>query len=79
MCLWVLLAALLTLYPSRRNHWPQAYFLAALGLPLLCWIYVAHGLLVGGVASAVMLSVLRWPAYYFVKRLRGRRQNDDYA
>ena len=34
-CLWVVAATVIALIPSKRNHWPQAFMLIALGLPLL--------------------------------------------
>ncbi len=34
-CGWLVLTNLLGMIPSKRNHWPQAYAMIALGLP--CW------------------------------------------
>lgn len=69
-CLWLILANLIAMFPSRDHHWRNAYMLIALGLPLLVWI----GLTAGGLAAAVLAgagaSVLRWPVIYLGRWLR---------
>lgn len=75
VCLWVVLAGILSMLPSRRHHWPLAYVLMALGAPLLVFVWVENGvgwalitLIVGGL-------VLRWPVIFLIRwcrhRLRG--------
>lgn len=76
-CFWVVLAALLALLPSRRNHWPQAYLLSALGLPVLGFVLWQHGPGVALLVALAMASVLRWPLLYLwrwtARKLRGAR------
>jgi hypothetical protein len=63
-CLWLILANVIAMFPSRDHHWRNAYMLIAVGLPLLVWV----GLVVGWLLAAVFLvagaSVLRWPLIY---------------
>ena len=66
-CLWIVIANVLALIPSRDNHWARAYGLIAIGIPLLVYIgytngaYVAVAFLIGGA------SVLRWPVIYLAR------------
>ena len=36
--IWFIVANLIALLPSKRNHWPQAYVLIALGIPILGYV-----------------------------------------
>jgi hypothetical protein len=65
-CLWVVVACTLAMLPSRRNHWPQALALAAVGLPLLVYIAYENGPLIGLLALLGAASILRWPLRYLV-------------
>lgn len=72
--LWLIAANIIGILPSRRSHWPQAYALIAVGVPLLGWLTLAHGPLAGLLALAAGASVLRWPVRYgwawLIRRLR---------
>ena len=35
---WAIFANLLALLPSKRNHWPLAYVLIAVGVPILGFV-----------------------------------------
>lgn len=67
-CLWVVLAAVLAMLPSRRSHWPAAWLLIALGLPLLGYVLWEAGALAGLLVFAAGASVLRWPLFYLWRR-----------
>lgn len=69
-CLWLLLANVLAMLPSRDNHWSRAYVLMAAGVPLLGYITYVNGPLVGMVFLLAGASVLRWPVVYFGRWLR---------
>ncbi|WP_106743850.1 DUF2484 family protein [Yoonia maritima] len=69
-CLWIVLAFVLQSIPSSDNHWRRAYVLIALGIPLLIWIVVQNGAMVGTVFAIAQGSVLRWPIYYSYKWVR---------
>ncbi len=71
-CLWAAAANLIAMFPSRHAHWPAAYALIAVGLPLLVWILVVDG---PWIALAVLVaagSVLRWPVRYALRWARAR-------
>lgn len=59
--LWAVAANLIGMLPSKRSHWPQAYALIALGIPILGWLTLRHGPLIGLLALIAGMSVLRWP------------------
>ena len=71
-CIWIILANVLGMIPSRDNHWRRAYVLIALGIPLLGFVTYQNGpwwgmaFLIGG------MSVLRWPLVYLARWLRWR-------
>ena len=70
--LWFVLAHVLAFLPSRDNHWRRAYFLIALGIPLLGWVTMQNGPWVALVLLAAGASVLRWPLIRLYRRLAGR-------
>lgn len=71
-CLWVVVACLLALIPSRDNHWARAYGLLAVGLPLLGWVTYQNGPWVGFLVLVGGASVLRWPVIYLLRWIRRR-------
>ncbi len=34
-CVWLIVANVIAMFPSRRKHWPAAYALMSVGLPLV--------------------------------------------
>lgn len=71
-CLWLILANLRALFPSRDHHWRFAYGMMALGLPILVWVYLENGWLVAALVLLAAASVLRWPlvnAWRWVRRM----------
>ena len=71
-CLWLVLANVLGMLPSRDNHWTRAYVLIALGVPLIGWVWLQSGPWVGMVVLLAGMSVLRWPMLYLIRWLRAR-------
>lgn len=69
-CLWFVAANLIAMMPSKHHHWPQAYALIAVGIPILGLITWQHGPWVGLLALAGAASVLRWPMIYLGRWLR---------
>ncbi len=70
-CLWVVAATITALIPSKRHHWPQAYVLIAIGLPILGFVIYENGPLAGLFVFIAGASILRWPLIYlwrWVKR-----------
>lgn len=66
-CAWLVLANVIGLVPSRYKHWPQAYVLIALGLPLLGYVVWENGPWVGLIVFAAAASILRWPVRYVLR------------
>ncbi len=69
-CLWLVTANLVAILPSRDHHWTAACVLTACGVPLLGWLTVEHGPVMGMLALAGGASVLRWPLIFLLRRLR---------
>lgn len=71
-CLWALIANVVAVFPSRRNHWPAAYVLIAVGIPLLGYVTYENGPWVGLFVMAAGASMLRWPLRYLLRWIRSR-------
>lgn len=67
---WFIAANVLALLPSNDNHWRRAYFLIAVGVPLLGWVTYQNGPIVGLIALVAGASVLRWPVIYLSRWMR---------
>lgn len=63
-CLWVVIACTIALFPSKRQHWPAAYALIAVGIPLAGYVTYENGPWVGLVCVVAGASILRWPVRY---------------
>ncbi|MEM1429387.1 MAG: DUF2484 family protein [Pseudomonadota bacterium] len=71
VCVWVLVASAVAFFPSKRHHWPHAYGLIAIGIPLLGFVTYENGPLVGLVCLIAGGSILRWPVLYAFRWMRG--------
>ena len=67
---WLVLANVTGMFPSKYKHWPQAYALIALGLPILAWVFWADGVWLALMVLLAACSVLRWPVRYLMRWLR---------
>lgn len=68
--LWGLAANVLAMIPSKDNHWARAYFLIAVGIPILGYVTYENGPWIGLLVLAAGMSVLRWPVIYLGRWLR---------
>ncbi|NSX54181.1 DUF2484 family protein [Parasulfitobacter algicola] len=78
-CIWVVVANVLAMIPSKDNHWTRAYFLIAIGAPLLGYVIYQNGPWVGLLFLVAAMSVLRWPAIYlwrWIRRKFEKKQSD---
>ncbi len=73
--LWLIVANVAAMIPSRDHHWRRAYVLIALGIPLLGWLTAVQGPVVGLLFLAAGASVLRWPVIYLGRWLRRGRKS----
>ena len=71
--LWLVVANVIAMFPSRDRHWRAAYVLIAVGIPLLGWLTRVEGPIVGLIFLAGGASVLRWPLIHFWRWLRRPR------
>lgn len=63
-CLWALSANVLAMFPSKDQHWRNAYVLIGIGIPIVGFVTVQHGPWVGLLILAAGCSILRWPVIY---------------
>ena len=68
--LWIIVANVAAFFPSKRHHWPTAYVLIAVGLPLLIWICLENGPIIALLCLAAGMSILRWPVRYLFRWVR---------
>lgn len=68
-CLWALVANVIAMFPSKRQHWPAAYGLIAIGVPIVIWVFVENGVWIGLIVLLAGMSLLRWPVRYLVRYL----------
>ncbi|MDE3123045.1 MAG: DUF2484 family protein [Paracoccaceae bacterium] len=72
--LWAVAASLVALGPHRW-HWPAAYALIAVGIPVLGYVTLQNGPVIGFMVLAGGVSILRWPMRFLgrwmVRQVRG--------
>ena len=74
-CIWLVVANVLGMIPSKDNHWRRAYFLIGVGIPIWVWLLIVNGPILALIFLAAGMSVLRWPVIYltrWIKRQLGR-------
>lgn len=64
---WLVLANVIGMFPSKHKHWPAAYVLIAVGVPLLGWVFWENGVWIGLIVFAAAASILRWPVRYLIR------------
>nr|WP_272874412.1 DUF2484 family protein [Pseudaestuariivita rosea] len=69
-CLWILTASIMGMIPSKDNHWTRAYFLIAVGIPLLVYLIYQNGPVIGFLFLLAATSILRWPVIYLWRWIR---------
>ena len=62
---WVIVANVTAMIPSKDNYWTRAYFLIGVGVPLLGYVTYENGPVWGGIFLLAGASMLRWPVIYF--------------
>lgn len=70
-CGWLVLANVIGMFPSKHKHWPAAFGLIAIGLPLLGFVFWQDGPWIGLVVFAAAASILRWPVRYLMRWMTG--------
>lgn len=70
--IWLIVANVTGMLPSKDYHWSNAYKLIAVGLPILIWIGWTGGLVWVAVFLVAAGSVLRWPLVYLWRWVKSR-------
>lgn len=70
--LWLVIANVIAMFPSKDAHWRNAYVLIGLGVPLLGWVWWQNGFWIALIVLVAAMSVLRWPMIYLVKWVKER-------
>ncbi|SHH74438.1 DUF2484 family protein [Cognatishimia maritima] len=68
--IWMLIVNIRAMFPSKDNHWKFAYAMIALGVPILIWVYLDHGLILAAVLLLGAMWVMRWPVIYLSRWIR---------
>ncbi len=68
--LWLIAVNLAAMLPSRDRHWRVAIVMIIIGIPLLGWVTLAQGPVIGLLFLAAGASLLRWPLIHLTRRLR---------
>ena len=68
--IWLILANVIGLLPTKDQHWRNAYGLIAVGIPILGWVTYENGPIWGLVMAAGGASVLRWPLFFLARWLK---------
>jgi hypothetical protein len=74
---WFVTANLGAMVPSKRHHWPFAYVLIAVGIPILAAVVYLHGFWIGAVLLVAAMSVLRWPVIYLFRWIKRKGKAKD--
>lgn len=67
--IWLLTSNVIAFFPSKKKHWPAAYVLMAVGLPIAIYVFYENPLWVGVLFLIAAASMLRWPLIFLLRRL----------
>ena len=68
-CIWAIAACIIGLMPERI-HWPAAWTLIAIGIPLTGFVTYEMGPWWGLAVLVAGMSILRWPVFYAGRWMR---------
>ncbi len=61
---WIVVANLRAMFPSKDRLWTFAYVMIAIGVPILIWVYLENGLWWALGLLVMGAWIMRWPVYY---------------
>lgn len=67
--IWLVLANVIAFFPSKKKHWPAAYLLISIGLPLAIYLFYESGVVMGALFLVAAGSILRWPLIFLLRRI----------
>lgn len=68
--IWLIVANVIAMFPSKDHHWSNAYRLIGVGVPILIWLWWTNGLIWAAAFLIAAGSVLRWPVLYLWRWMR---------
>ncbi|MDC0736933.1 DUF2484 family protein [Cognatishimia sp. SS12] len=68
--IWMVVTNLRGMFPSSDNHWRFAYLMIALGVPILIWLFIDHGIWLALLFLLGAMWILRWPVIYLGRWLK---------
>ncbi len=70
LCLWLVVANVAGMLPSKNSYWRRAYVLMALFVPVLAYVFIENPWWVGALAVLAAASVFRWPLIYALRWMK---------
>lgn len=67
--LWLVIANVVGFFPSKKKHWPAAYVLMSIGLPIAIFLFYESGFWIGMLFLLAAGSIFRWPLIFLLRRL----------
>jgi len=77
--IWLIAANVIAMFPSRDQHWTNAYILIAIGIPLVGLVTYEHGPIWGMLFLVAGASVLRWPLIYLWRWVKAKLGSQEPA
>ncbi len=68
--IWMVVANIRAMFPSRDNHWRFAYVMMSIGAPIVIWVYFENGPFVAAILLFGAMWVMRWPVIYLARWMR---------
>ncbi len=70
--IWLLVANIRAMFPSKDYLWNFAYVMIAIGVPILIGVGVQNGFWMAFVVFGMAAWVMRWPVIYLGRWLRSK-------
>ncbi|PSL21932.1 DUF2484 family protein [Shimia abyssi] len=70
--IWLLVANLRAMFPSKDHLWTFAYVMIAIGVPILIGVAVQNGIWMALLILLMAAWVMRWPVLYLWRWIRAR-------
>ncbi|MFY0660251.1 MAG: DUF2484 family protein [Shimia sp.] len=77
---WLIVANLRAMFPSKDHHWKFAYVMIAIGIPILIGVAIQNSIWLALVLLGMGAWIMRWPVIYlwrWIKRVSGMETPSD--
>jgi hypothetical protein len=78
--IWLIVANLRAMFPSKDHHWKFAYVMIAIGIPILIGVAIQNSIWLALVLLGMGAWIMRWPVIYlwrWFKRVSGMETPSD--